>query len=701
MTPKINRILITLICLVFIVSAPNTRSVAQNAIYRSFTPLITNNPTSWLGPFGGTIVSIAFDPANPSIVYAGSYGSGVYKSLDSGLSWTSASRGLTNLYIYSMAVDPQQPSTLYAGTYRSQIYKSTDGGGTWTWSGTGMQAQAIVYSIAIDPVTTNIIYASTRGVSNNGNPPWNGVLYKSSDGGTTWVSVLDNLGGADLQDWVYSVLVNPHAHKQVLIAAHETGPLQSNDSGLNWYSINNGILDNSGRAIAVGLQEAFASNYYFGVWHVDSIYKSTNNGISWVPINQGIPYEHVYNIALDPQNGNNIYLATFKSGVLKSNNGGTSWQSSGLALDNVFSVILKPGLSSYMLASTEGDGLYQSGNSGSNWSHSSTGIENTMATSVVLSPIDSHTIYTSMNGAGVYQSVDKGKNWSDFNLGLSDRFVLDMIKDPGHPGLIYVLTNEGGLFKNDLNTGIGWISTGDGLPIISMYQPAFPTDHPFATFDINEASGDGQSIESSSPSTYAPLLKMVFASSNPQIAYIGTSGKGIYRSNDGGQTWQTAGLSPNSVSSLAVDWVNPNLVYAVTDLGGSIRVTNGNWSNWQYFGLPQIFYSVVASPTQSGVAYLGTTDGVYRFEYPSGVFTSLGLNGQTVTAIQLDPFDPNIIYAGTNQTAYYTVDSGQTWNLVSDDLSGVTTYSISLDSIVPNLIYFNTTTHGIFLMTSR
>ncbi len=78
-------------------------------------------------------------------------GVGVYKSMDGGLNWQSANHGLTNLYINSLAIDPTHPSTLYAGTYHNQVYKSQDGGNSWIWSGTGMQDQAIVYTIAIDP----------------------------------------------------------------------------------------------------------------------------------------------------------------------------------------------------------------------------------------------------------------------------------------------------------------------------------------------------------------------------------------------------------------------------------------------------------------------------------------------------------------------------------------------------------------------
>lgn len=699
MTLKINRILIPLVLLLLAFSISSNPSYAQVANYTSYIPIITARPVNWIGPYGGTIVALAFDPTNPLTLYAGSYGSGVFKSRDSGQTWTATNQGLTNLYVYSLAIDPLNPTTLYAGTYRSQVYKSIDGGMTWSWAGNGMQQQAIVYSMAIDPVAPNVVYAATRGISNNGNPPWKGVLYRSLDGGSAWVPILQNVGGAALQDWAYYVMTNPHAHNEVLIAAHETGPYRSDDYGITWYPIDNGILDYSGRVISIGLQDAFATTYYYGVWHQDTIYKSTDRGGSWAPSNNGYSYQHVYSIGLDPQNGNNVYLGTFRSGILKSTNGGKNWGPTGLSTAQIYSVALKPDTPNTMLASTDGDGMYRSVDYGTSWYHSNTGVENSMTTSAILSALDPNRIVTSIYGAGVYLSSDQGRNWSELNPGLTDRFVLDMVKDPAHPSVLYALTNQGGLFKYDFSTGGSWTATGQGLPQISKYQPAFPPDYPFATLDMQESFTDQPAIESTIFATYVPLLNMVYAPSNPQIAYIGTSGSGAYRSSNGGQTWQAAGLSTYSVNSLAVDLVNPNLVYATTDLPGSIVVSTDGGKNWNNYGINVVFYTVTASPTTPGIVYTGTSDGVYQ--YQSGIFTSMGLTGQKVTAIEVDPSNPNRMFAGTDQNAYYTLNGGQTWTPVDANWNGATVYSITINPLDPNLVYFCTTTHGIFLANFR
>src|SRR5262252_5575965 len=68
------------------------------------------------GPNGGTIGILAIDPVDPSTLYAGTPNGGVFKSVDSGLTWTPMSTGLTSPFLSALVIDPLKPATLYAGT---------------------------------------------------------------------------------------------------------------------------------------------------------------------------------------------------------------------------------------------------------------------------------------------------------------------------------------------------------------------------------------------------------------------------------------------------------------------------------------------------------------------------------------------------------------------------------------------------------
>lgn len=697
MLTKINRILIACIIASLLLFSSYILSAGQTTTSSLYLPIIDHNLSGWIGPYGGYIVAITIDPNNPQVLYAGSWGSGVFKSQDGGQSWQPANRGLDNLFINSLVIDPSQPSNLFAGTYKSQVYKSMDGGNTWVWSGVGMQDQAVVYAIAIDPLAPSILYAGTRGVSNNGNPPWNGVVYISGDAGQTWTPVLTNVGGEDTQDWVYSLAIDPIHHNNVYAATHEHGPYHSSNYGASWYSIHDGITDDSGRAIVISPDASDTTTLYYGVWHFDSIYKSSDGGNDWFLSNSGIPFTKVYNLAIDPIHTDTVYLATFTRGIMKTLDGGSTWEPAGLQDDLIYNLAVNPTSADNLFAGTAGDGLYHSLDGGASWQNANIGIENAMPTTVITSPTDPDRIYASVYGAGVFQSVNHGRTWSELNTGLTDKFVHALVQSPAQPELIFALTDTGGLFQNDLNSSTGWVSIGQALPLTLTPQPAFPVDHPFATHEMHEYFATPvEALESSLPAN-VNLLVMTFAPSDPRIAYLGTGGSGVYKTANGGASWQPAGLEGESIQSLAVDPADLDLVYAATATPGSLKLSLNGGDSWTDANLPVTFYSLATSATTPGILYAGTSSGIYR--YQAGSWTQLGLADQVITAIATDPAQPDRIFAGTTSGAFYTTDNGHSWKLADRNLSGFIIQSINIDPTHPNWVYFCTKTHGIYLAT--
>jgi len=67
-------------------------------------------------------LALAIDPKNPSIIYAGTYGGGVFESTNGGASWSAINSGLTNLDVLALAIDPKNPSIIYAGTYGGGVF---------------------------------------------------------------------------------------------------------------------------------------------------------------------------------------------------------------------------------------------------------------------------------------------------------------------------------------------------------------------------------------------------------------------------------------------------------------------------------------------------------------------------------------------------------------------------------------------------
>src|SRR4029077_18075174 len=116
------------------------------------------------------VYAFAIDPINSSTLYAGiRFGGGVFKSSDGGGSWTAANTGLTDMFVTSLAIDPITTRILYAGTFGG-VFKSVDGGANWIAAAPGPTSLSV---LVIDPATTATVYAGTA----------YGGAFKSGNGG--------------------------------------------------------------------------------------------------------------------------------------------------------------------------------------------------------------------------------------------------------------------------------------------------------------------------------------------------------------------------------------------------------------------------------------------------------------------------------------------------------------------------------------
>ena len=345
------------------------------------TPLPTITPTpppppDWSGAYG-SVVSMAVDPFNPDVVYAGSWGGGVFRSTNQGNIWTWAGSGLGNYLIDSLAIDPTDGRILYAGTHAGGVYKSTDSGKHWLLAGHGIQDGAAVYAIAIHPGNPQVVYAGTRKTGNGLNLPYGGVLYKSIDGGGSWYPVLADIGGDGVQDWVYSITLKANPDL-VLITSHEHGPyLSFSGEAGSWQACQvNGLSEyGKGRAIAFDPRSG-SSTAFYATWH-GGFYVSSDNGFNWRLATGDLDPIKVYpnGITFDWGRPDTMYLPTMDTanGVMKSTDAGRSWSSVGLTTDDIYSVM--PLGDGVVLAGTVANGLFKSTDGGRTWRRSTSGME--------------------------------------------------------------------------------------------------------------------------------------------------------------------------------------------------------------------------------------------------------------------------------------------------------------------------------------
>ena len=165
-----------------------------------------------IGPTSETIAALAIDPRTPSIVYAGSDGDGIFRSTNSGESWSKVTNGLTDLYVSAIVIDPATPKILYIGTRESGVFKSTNSGESWSAVNTSLPCPYI-FSLAIDPITPTTIYAGTLcGV------------FKSLNGGENW-SVI-NTGMPDT--FVFTLVIDPLKPTTIYAGTEDNRPPPAN-----------------------------------------------------------------------------------------------------------------------------------------------------------------------------------------------------------------------------------------------------------------------------------------------------------------------------------------------------------------------------------------------------------------------------------------------------------------------------------------
>jgi photosystem II stability/assembly factor-like uncharacterized protein len=317
--------------------------ILTGLIFPAFPMAAGVNVWTTNGPEGGDIWALAIDPANPAKLYAGTYGGGVFKSTDSGGTWTAANTGLTSLYVYTLAIDPSTPTSIYAGTHGG-VFKSIDSGSTWVAVNTGLM-DLYVTALAIDPAVPATLYAGT----------YVGA-FKSTNSGITWASANTGLASP----YIDALAIDPAA--PATLYAGTAGPqvFKSTDSGGNWGRTGGGPNDpwGYGDVFALAIDPATPATLYAGTDY--GLFKSSDRGGSWTAINTDL-MSTVMALAIDPANPATLYAGTRGGGVFRSTDAGASWTATNAGLTNllVYALAVDPSTPSRIYAGTGGGGVHE------------------------------------------------------------------------------------------------------------------------------------------------------------------------------------------------------------------------------------------------------------------------------------------------------------------------------------------------------
>ncbi len=390
----------------------------------------TNFPvnTSPSGSFWPLVLALAADPAQPSTVYAATYGNGLYRSSDGGASWAPLGAEIHSMYFGSLAFPQGASPPLYAGTLGAGLFSSTDGGSSWA-RGTGMNA-SLVSALAPDPAA-GALYAAT----------FDGV-YVTRDGGQSW-----QMSSGDLPVAPVAALARPPSAGSALFAGTlGSGLLASKDGGATWSEPAQPPADAFITALAV--DPSNPSTLYAGTGHATDgtqpqrVYKSVDGGATWTqtPLDAGSPT--IGFLAVNPASPSQVVaVSPGASGYLQSLDGGSTWAGVPVAAacGGANSVLFDAAGSATYVAATAG--VCRSGDGGATWTAYAVG-DSTFINVLIQDPTDPGVLYAGGSG-GVFRSVDSAQSWESVGTGLSAA-VSALVKDADGKAL-HAGTSGGGV----------------------------------------------------------------------------------------------------------------------------------------------------------------------------------------------------------------------------------------------------------------
>ncbi|MGD8394016.1 MAG: FlgD immunoglobulin-like domain containing protein [Candidatus Eiseniibacteriota bacterium] len=451
------------------------------------------------------------------------------------------------------------------------------------------------------------------------------------------------------------------------------------------------------------------------------VFKTTNAGQNWVPLMDQEASLSIGSIALDPNDPETLYVGTGEpnggggsvtyggTGVLKSTNGGATWESIGLAATRYIGrVKVDPSNSSRVFVAALGSlfstgpdrGIYRSTDSGGSWEHVLAVNDSTGGIDLAIHPTDSNVIYAAMwervrranylnyggPASGLFRSTDGGDTWHELVNGLPTgpdvgRIGISLCRDT--PEILYAIYADAspGYFMGVYKTtdgGDSWFQTNDGVlsNVFSSYgwwfgnirvDPVNPDRVFVLGLDFYRSTNGGASWSSAAGSMHVDHHGLDFTV-DPSFIYEGNDG-GMYLSTNGGTLWnQLPDLPATQFYTVEVDHQLPQRRYGGTQDNGTNRTLTGNLDDWHQILGGDGFYCQV-DPSNNSYVYAEYQYGsLFRSVNGGGSFSSAqsGLNSQRNWSmpVMVDPSNPSTLYTGTDRV-YRSTNRAQSWSAIS------------------------------------
>ncbi len=589
---------------------------------------------AWIavGPDGGDARSLAADPKNPQHLYLGTTSSWVYETMDGGKSWHRLAKlgSGDDFIVDNIFVDSSDPKTLVIGVWEvtergGGVFVSHDGGKNWS-PAADMDGQS-VRALAQAPSNPKLYVAGT--VSG---------VYRSTDGGQHW-SKISPPQSSELHE-VESVAIDP-VDTNVIYAGTWHLPWKTTDGGAHWSNLKEGLIDDSD-VFSIIIDPHTPSVVYASA--CSGIYKSETAGGLFRKV-QGIPStaRRTRVLMQDPRDARTVYAGTTE-GLYKTADAGTNWTrltGPDVIINDVF---VDPSNDQSLLLATDRSGVLASSDGGKTFANANGGFSQRLVQTLLVDAKQPQTLYAGVLNdkiyGGVFVSKDDGASWQQQSDGLAGRDVFTLAQAPG--GGIYAGTNDG---IANLTNG-KWQAAGTIISH-SSHKMTLRQGKRRVTKTVDTAKRIGT------------LQGRINSLDLGGTAWYAATAKGVYRSTDSGASWEQTSLAPADYR-----YVDALANRTIVAQRSALALTDDNGASWKYIALPNGLSGVGAlALSEDGTAWVGGREGVFYTKDAGGSWEQVkNLPLGEIGGLDYDAALKRVLVSSRTSTTIFGVDAaGSPW----------------------------------------
>ncbi|UCH66252.1 MAG: glycosyl hydrolase, partial [Ignavibacterium sp.] len=685
--------------------SPYKSSTFNGLKFRSLGPAITS----------GRITDFAVNPNNYHEYFVAVGSGNVWKTTNSGTTWEPIFEKYGSYSIGCVTIDPNNPHVVYVGTGENNsqrsvswgdgIYRSEDGGKNF--ENIGLKNSEHIAKVLVDPRDSKVIYVAAQG------PLWgpggNRGLYKSTDYGATWDSVLyisENTGVTDVvmdprdPDVLYAASYQRRRHVWVLINGGPEGAIyKSTDAGATWNKLKSGLPKCDIGRIGLAISPV-NPDYIFAIIEArgdkGGFYKSTNRGASWKKTSdyKTTSAQYYNEIFCDPSDLDRIFSLDTRTKV--STDGGNTFKNLGNKARHVddHALWINPDNPDHYLIGGDG-GIYETFDNAKTWLFK----DNLPVTQFYRVSVDNsepfYWVYGGTqdnNSMGVPSQTinNEGIMNSDWVKTLGGDGYETQV-DPTNPNIVYSQYQYGGLVRYDKLSG----------EYISIKPQQRKDEKPLRW------NWDSPLILSPHSNTrlYFAANKL-FKTDDRGNSWVQISDD-LTRQVDRnklevmGKVWSVDAVAKNAstsfygnIVSLSESPLVEGLIYVGTD-DGLVQVTENGGQNWRMIesfpNVPEMTYvsCLYASLHDANTVY-ATFDNHKRSDFKPYVLVSRnrGKSWKSISGDLKEPHvsysliqdhvKPGLLYVGTEYGVFFTIDEGKKWIQLKGDLPTIAVRDIDV-----------------------